>query len=349
MVAAEESTPDRFWPPSPDAWREMMRSSMPSSTQGPPSESLVAAIFVFAVAAVFLGAAMVLMRRFFGAPPRPLGRGGRVLVALAAIGVLCILYARLVEPRWLEVTTTRVPIARLPAGHRGVRVVLLSDVHSDPTPRLEERLPAVVAQLRPDLIVFTGDAVNSPGGLPVFRSLLEKVARIAPTFAVKGNWDTWYFGALERFVGTGARELDGDHASLDVGGVTVHVAGAAFDHPELVDAAVGTLPADGIAIVLYHAPFPDLVAREHAARVDVFCAGHVHGGQVALPGYGAIITFSRFGKRFERGLYPDADGFGFPLYVSRGIGMEGGFAPRVRFWSRPEVALIELVPAAKER
>jgi predicted MPP superfamily phosphohydrolase len=67
---------------------------------------------------------------------------------------------------------------------------------------------------------------------------------------------------------------------------------------------------------------------------------------VALPGYGALITLSRFGKRFERGLYPDADGFGFPLYVSRGIGMEGG-APRVRFASRPEVALIELMPAGR--
>jgi predicted MPP superfamily phosphohydrolase len=66
---------------------------------------------------------------------------------------------------------------------------------------------------------------------------------------------------------------------------------------------------------------------------------------VALPGCGALITLSRFGKRFERGLYPDADGFGFPLYVSRGIGMEGGSTPSVRFASRPEVVLIELVAA----
>lgn len=320
---------------------------MRSTTQGPPSEILVAFLFVLVVAAVFLGAAVLLLRRFLGAPPRPLARAGGVLVALAAIGILCIAYARLVEPRWLEVTTTRVPTARLPAGHRGVRIVHLSDIHSDPTPRLEERLPAVVASLRPDLIVFTGDATNSPAGLPVFRNLLGRLTRIAPTFAVKGNWDTWYFRDLDRFAGTGARELDGDHASLDVDGVTVHVAGAAFDHPELVDAAIRALPADGLAIVLYHAPFPDLIAPERAPRVDLFCAGHVHGGQVALPGYGAIITFSRFGKRFERGLYPDADGFGFPLYVSRGIGMEGGIMPRVRFWSRPEVAVIEMVPPGR--
>ena len=317
---------------------------MRSATQGPPGESLVAFLFVLVVVAVFLGAAILLLRRFLGAPPRPLGRAGGGLVTLAAFGILCILYGRLVEPRWLEVTTTRVPTARLPPGHRGVRIVHLSDVHSDPTPRLEERLPAVVASLHPDLVVFTGDAANSPAGLPIFRALLGKLARIAPTFAVKGNWDAWYFRDLDRFAGTGGRELDGDHASLDVGGVTVHVAGAAFDHPELVDAAVRELPADGLAIVLYHAHFPDLVAPEHAPRVDLFCAGHVHGGQVALPGYGALITFSRFGKRFERGLYPDADGFGLPLYVSRGIGMEGVGTPRVRFASRPEVAVIQLVP-----
>jgi uncharacterized protein len=316
---------------------------MRSATQGPPSESLVAAIFVFVVVAVFLGAAILLLRRFLGAPPRPLGRAGRVLVGLAAIGILCIAYSRLVEPRWLEVTTTRVPTGHLPSGHRGVRIVHLSDVHSDPTPLLEERLPAVVARLHPDLIVFTGDAANSPAGLPIFRTLLGRLARIAPTFGVKGNWDAWYFRDRDRFAGTGARELDGDHASLVVDGVTVHVAGAGFDHPELVDAAVRALPADGLAIVLYHGPFPDLVARERAPRVDLLCAGHVHGGQLALPGYGALLTLSRFGKRFERGLYPDADGFGFPLYVSRGIGMEGGSTPRVRFASRPEVALIELV------
>ena len=321
---------------------------MRSPTQGPPGESLVVLLFVLVVVAVFLGAALVLLRRFLAVPPVPLRVFGHTLVALAAFGILCIAYGRLVEPRWLEVTHSRVPTRRLPPGHPGVRIVHLSDVHSEAEPRLEERLPAVVDSLRPDLIVFTGDGANSPAGLPVFRSLLTALARRAPTFAVEGNWDAWFFRDRDRFAGTGARELDGDHASLDVAGVTVHVAGAPFDHPERLGDAVRELPADGPAIVLYHCPFPDLVAPERAARVDLFCAGHVHGGQVALPFYGALLTLSRFGKRFERGLYPDADGFGFPLYVSRGIGMEGGSAPRVRFASRPEVALIELVPEAPD-
>jgi len=76
--------------------------------------------------------------------------------------------------------------------------------------------------------------------------------------------------------------------------------------------------------------------------VDLYCAGHTHGGQVALPFYGALVTFSKYGKRFETGLYRVGE---TRLYVSRGIGMEGGKIPRVRFCSRPEVTVIEIHPA----
>jgi predicted MPP superfamily phosphohydrolase len=75
--------------------------------------------------------------------------------------------------------------------------------------------------------------------------------------------------------------------------------------------------------------------------VDLFCAGHVHGGQIAMPFYGALVTLSRYGKQYEAGLYKAGPMW---LYVSRGVGMEGGAAPRVRFCSRPEVAVLEAVP-----
>ena len=82
------------------------------------------------------------------------------------------------------------------------------------------------------------------------------------------------------------------------------------------------------------------VASEH---MDLYCAGHTHGGQVALPLYGALITLSKYGKRYEAGLYHEKDTW---LYVNRGIGMDGGFAPRVRFWSVPELTVIDIRPAA---
>jgi predicted MPP superfamily phosphohydrolase len=312
------------------------------------SEEVVRVLaFVGVLGVVYLGAAIVLARRFLRRPHAPLTWRGRTVLAFAAAGALCMAYGRFVEPRWLEVTTTRVPTPRLPPGHPGVRIVHLSDLHSVSEPLLEDRLPGVVAELRPDLIVFTGDAANSPEGVPVFRRCMREIARVAPTFAVKGNWDANYFPEVERFAGTGATELDGTVAHVKVAGVDVQVAGVGFvDAVRGLFPALGDLPKDGPAVMICHPPYPDAVPARYASRVDLICAGHTHGGQVALPWYGALLTFSKFGKRYERGLYAlDSGGF---LYVSRGIGMEGFRMPRVRFCARPEVALIELVPAARE-
>ncbi len=302
--------------------------------------------FVAVVGATYLAAGLIVLRRVLKRPKPPLGRAARVVLALAALGLLCIAYGRFVEPNWLEVTDTRVPTARLPAGHRGVRIVHLSDIHSIETPLLEDDLPTVVAGLRPDVIVFTGDCANSPAGVATFRACISRLAKIAPTFCVKGNWDAMYFPEVERFAGTGATELDGASATVDVDGAHVRVVGVGFlGGLEGVAPAIAALPADGPAVVLYHPPYPDVVPPKFAKRVDLMCAGHTHGGQVALPFYGALLTFSKYGKKYERGLYATDEGF--PMYVSRGVGMEGWYAPRVRFCSRPEIALIELVPAAK--
>jgi len=302
--------------------------------------------FLVVVALVYVVAAVVLVGRFVAKPRRPLRPWSRGVLALAAAGIVCMLYGRFVEPRWIEVTTTRVETARLPAGHRGVRIVHLSDVHSDPSPLLEERLPAVVAELKPDVIVFTGDAVNGSEGVPVFRRCLAELAKIAPTFCVKGNWDTGLSPGVELFGGTGARELDGTSATVAVDGADVRIVGAGFMSDLAgLSPALAAMPADGPAVLLYHCPYPDVIPARFARRIDLMCAGHVHGGQVALPFYGALVTLSKFGKRYERGLYRLDSGPA--LYVSRGIGMQGSPSPRVRFCSRPEVALIELVPAAK--
>jgi predicted MPP superfamily phosphohydrolase len=309
-------------------------------------ETLRVQVFLLVVGLVYVAALVALIGRFVARPRVPLRLWSRIVLGMAAAGVACMLYGRFVEPRWIEVTETRVPTGRLPSGHRGVRIVHLSDTHSDPEPLLEERLPAVVAALKPDLVVFTGDAANSEEGLPVFRRFLAEIAKIAPTFAVEGNWDAGFSAASDRFVGTGATKLDGTSATIDVDGAKVRVVGAGFlGGLQGVGPALAALPADGPAILLYHPPYPDVVPPRAAGRVDLMCAGHVHGGQVAMPFYGALLTLSKYGKKYERGLYPDVGSF--PMYVSRGIGMEGDPAPRVRFCSRPEVALIELVPAAQ--
>jgi predicted MPP superfamily phosphohydrolase len=63
--------------------------------------------------------------------------------------------------------------------------------------------------------------------------------------------------------------------------------------------------------------------------------------QIQLPFYGALVTLSKFGKKYEAGMYTVNETI---LYVNRGIGMEGGLAPRVRFLARPEITVFDIIP-----
>ena len=248
-------------------------------------------------------------------------------------------YGYFVEPYWPAVTHVQITSGNLPPGSSPVRIAHISDLHSDPRPRLEERLPDIISAEKPDLIVFTGDAVNSPDALPVMQRCMTRLAAIAPTFAVKGNWDAWYWGRLNLFDGTGVEELNGTAREVKAGTSSIWVAGVAVESEDRLNQAFKSIPPGACTLFLYH--YPDLIHEVAERPVDLYCAGHTHGGQVALPFYGVLITFSRFGKRYESGLYRVNNTW---MYVNRGIGMEGGSAPRVRFCARPEITVIEVHP-----
>src|SRR2546429_298313 len=141
--------------------------------------------------------------------------------------------------------------------------------------------------------------------------------------AVRGNWDVWYWGRQELFGGTGVRELNGGAVKVDVAGTSLWVAGAPYAATDKIKGALNVVPPGAFTILLYHTP-DEILDVAATKRVDLYCAGHTHGGQVALPFYGALVTLSKFGKRYESGLYREGDTW---LYVTRGIGMEGGPAP----------------------
>ena len=109
-----------------------------------------------------------------------------------------------------------------------------------------------------------------------------------------------------------------------------------------IEAAIARVPADRFRLFLYHYP-PRVL--DVAGKVDLMLSGHTHGGQVALPFYGALTTLSATGKQFEKGFYEVG---GTRLYVNRGIGMEGKPVPPIRFLARPEVTLVELAPQGQE-
>jgi len=272
----------------------------------------------------------------------------RDVLALAGGGVGCMMWGYFIEPYYLEVTRTRISSPRIKGATRPIRVAHISDMHCDPVIRNELKLPEMIAELEPDVIIYTGDSINSYAGLDKFRTCMTALAKIAPTFAVRGNWDMAARNKnVDLFGSTGVVELAADARRLDIAGTHIWVAGAAARWgngsrtvPALFDSVLEDVPKEDFTLFGYH--FPSAVYLLADRDVDLLCAGHTHGGQVAMPFYGALITASVYEKRFEGGLYEVE---GAHLYVNRGVGMEGSVAPRVRFYCRPEISFIEIEPS----
>ena len=291
------------------------------------------------IAAVYAAAFLFLVERVAARMrkrPRKLGRIEIAAYALAIIGVLCFLDGHFVEPYWPQVTHVTLPTAKFPHGSAPLRIVHISDLHADPKAYAEAKVLKLIREQQPDLICFTGDAANERG-TPQFRAFMMELGKIAPVYAVRGNWDEpWeahllYDNLPVKLLGPKAEEVEIKGHKLEIGGLHAdEVASIADRYPQ--DASV-------YRIFLYH--FPDAVEQMGSAHIDLYLAGHTHGGQVRLPFYGALITFSRYDKKYEAGFYQIGKTV---MYVNRGIGMEGGKAPRVRFLDRPEVTVIEVVP-----
>jgi hypothetical protein len=78
-------------------------------------------------------------------------------------------------------------------------------------------------------------------------------------------------------------------------------------------------------------------------EADLLIAGHTHGGQLRIPLFGPVFTLSQVPGSWTSGMTLIAPGR--RLIVSRGIGMERGNAPRMRFLCRPELLILDLAPS----
>lgn len=256
----------------------------------------------------------------------------RLLFALGSFMLLCVAWG-FVEPNWIEVSEHRIASAKLLA-RTSIKVVLLSDIHSEANAHIEPELVARVASLKPDLILFTGDAINEEAGLRVFRKSIAALAEIAPTYTVRGNWETWWFPNLDLYGGTGAHPLDGRAEAVDVRGQTLWLVGVGVDRETQLARAMARVPKGSFTVLLHH--FPALAPTASKLGVDVMLAGDTHGGQARLPLLGEVVRIARRGFWRKSGMHREGSLW---LYVTRGVGTEGG-VPRFRFACRPEISVL---------
>ena len=266
-------------------------------------------------------------------------RPAAAIHALAGIGLLCIAYGYLVEPRWMELSRIDVPTGGLES--TSVRLVHISDLHCGREPLNGPKLPGLINPLNPDIIVFTGDCLDHPAALERFRRALSGLDAELGKFAVRGNVDRGPRMPSDLFKGTGFRELDGESVRLQAGGETLRVAGMA-SRREVTGSRLPEMSGDAFTVFLHH--FPGAVEDVAGPKIDLYLSGHTHGGQVALPFYGALVTLAEHGKKYERGLYRVGS---TTMYVNRGVGVENRLGPPVRFLARPEIAIFDIHPGQR--
>jgi predicted MPP superfamily phosphohydrolase len=287
-----------------------------------------------------------------------------VWIPLAALvfGVLCVGYAWLFERKAFRLRRVTVPV--LPPGSPDLTVLHISDMHFTAGQPWKERWVRKLAALEPDLVVDTGDNLGGRDGVqPTFTALEPLLAR--PGAFVPGSND-WFepspknparylrsadghrlqygprlpWGEVRsRFTAAGWIDLTHRRTTINLRGVNVELAGVSDAHlfADHYERVAGPVHSD-VAIGLSHSPEPRVVDAFAADGFSLVMSGHTHGGQLRVPGYGALVTNCGLERKRARGLsrWP-AGGY---LHVSAGLGTSR-YAP-VRFACPPEATLLTL-------
>jgi predicted MPP superfamily phosphohydrolase len=289
----------------------------------------------------------------------------RLAGGLALAGAATFAYASLIERNQFTLRRFDVPILEPEA--EPLRILHVSDLHLTDGQRRKQQWVADLAGLDPDLVIVTGDNIAAVDALPA-------VARAyGPLFAYPGafvfgsndykgpvfrnpfeyfNPDREYVQGVDlpfedlraMLTEAGWVDLNNARATLKAGGRTVELVGVGDPHIELDDyASVAGRPsaAAAVTIGLTHAPEPRVLDEMAVDGFRLLLAGHTHGGQVCIPGVGALVTNCGLDRRMARGLHR-WPGTASWLHVSAGLGTHPT-AP-VRFACKPEASLLTLIP-----
>lgn len=316
---------------------------------------------------------------------------GTALGVLAAAGTAAFAWGSLVERRLYTLRRVTVPV--LPGGAESIRVLHLSDLHMAPWQRDKQEWVRSLADLKPDLIVDTGDNLGHADGQTGIEYAFQRFQGIPGVFA-HGSND--YFGPQRKnplkylagpstkkpstaprldnaaltayFRSLGWLDLNNAAGALEVRGTHLEFFGVNdphihFDRVEAIPGALDELrendpyaedslwPDDAerparptVTIGVTHSPYRRVLDAFVTYGASMIFAGHTHGGQVCVPGFGALVTNCDIPRSQVKGLSIWRHAFRSAfLNVSAGLGTSI-YAP-VRFACRPEATLVTLTAA----
>lgn len=270
-------------------------------------------------------------------------------------------------------TLREVEAAVLPAGAAPLRLLHISDIHLVPDQARKRAFLRELADLEPDLVVDTGDNIASGTAIDPLLETLEPLLHIPGAF-VMGSNDMYAPGPknpLRYFLpdprpadfteerpeaqslpterlrsgltAHGWQDLTNQRATTELPGLRIRWVGVDDPHlerDEMPAVAVedpGPLPELRLGVA--HAPYLRVLDAFVDDGCDLMLAGHTHGGQLRIPGIGALVTNCDLPRRAARGL---STWRGLPVHVSAGMGASP--YSDYRFATFPEATLLTLRP-----
>ncbi|ADD40308.1 metallophosphoesterase [Stackebrandtia nassauensis] len=282
---------------------------------------------------------------------------------LAAGGAAALAYASLIERFRFQLRRFDVPV--LAPDTEPLRILHISDLHLSPNSHKEVEWVASLAALDPDLVVLTGDNLAHPEAVSTVSAALEPLFTYPGVFVFGSN--DYYAPVLKNpftyfnpnrehkygeelpteelrkmLTGAGWRDLNNATTTIPIADRTIAVAGVDDPHFDLddYDLIAGEAPTDAsVTLGLTHSPEPRVLDQMAADGYQLLLAGHTHGGQVCVPGYGALVTNCGIDRKRVKGLHRYGSSW---LHVSAGLGTSP-YAP-IRFACHPEASILTLIP-----
>ena len=275
----------------------------------------------------------------------------KIVLIVSVLVILCIGIWTIWGNTSLEVNEYEIVSDRIPEAFSGFRIAQVSDLHNAEFGEANEKLIELLSQTNPDIIVITGDLIDSRHtDIEIALEFARQAIKLAPVYYVSGNHEARvreYEDLKMGLAEAGVIVLEDQKVQITREGESISILG--IDDPSFQedylfgDAASVTSSAlselqnesDGYTVLLAHRP--EFFETYVDAGVDLVFSGHAHGGQFRLPFVGGLVAPNQgFFPEYDAGLFSEGS---TTMIVSRGVG--NSIIP-IRFNNRPEIILVTL-------
>ena len=275
----------------------------------------------------------------------------KTVLIVSVLVILCLGIWTLWGNIALEVNEYEIVSDRIPEAFAGFRIAQVSDLHNKDFGEGYGQLLTLLSQINPDIIVVTGDLIDSrQTDLDIALEFAWQADKIARVYYVSGNHEarvSEYEDLKTGLVKAGVVILENQIVQITREGETITLMG--IDDPSFQEdylfgdsesvarQAIEDLKneSDGYTVLLSHRP--ELFDLYVDTGMDLVFSGHAHGGQFRLPFVGGLVAPNQgFFPKYDAGQFTEEN---TTMIVSRGVG--NSIIP-IRFNNRPEIVIVKL-------